>query len=325
MSCQQSSKAFLFSNSIDDALTTKVKTMTTSYVSLTQSAGSFAINFASGKNYKLAGVSGIFFTANNNFAVTDTTAATLNARITSGDLTITSGQATFSGLGNLQIQIATESTGLTLQLENVAAQAARNDAILAKKINVHTGEITQLRTDVDAKASVNDADTSSTTTTLSGSKISQLVSDAQNAAQNYATTAAGNIIDDAATGTDKVWSASKTTSAISDAETRAKNAAVEQIMGGITPAELDSLREIAADLTSKETVIGSIVTGMAKKVSIESQTLTSGEQAQVRTNIGAITADEATTIANDRISAVVGDTATLSVSAIWAATAFTLV
>ena len=303
--------------------------MTTSYVSLTQVGGSFAVSFIAGKNYKTSNLSGITFTANANFAVTDTTAATLNARITSGDLTITSGQTTFSGLGNLQIQIATESTGLTLQLENVAAQAARNDAILAKKVNVHTGEITQLRTDVDAKASINDADTSSTTTTLSGSKISQLVSDAQNAAQNYATTAASGIIDDAATGTDKVWSASKTASAISTAQTAAQDFAtnaINNLIGGASGAA-DTLKELETLLSNEDSAIAALTTSVGNKVSFaidQSATITTEQKAIARANIGAISSDEATTIPNNRIAAVVGDPTTLSVSAIFASMTFTL-
>lgn len=138
----------------------------------------------------------------------------------------------------------------------------------------------------------------------------------QSRVSNVESAASGKAsIDDAAlASTTTVLSASKTMQEIADAEQRAKNAAVEAIMDGVTPAELDSLREIATDLTSKDTVIGNIVTGMAKKVSIESQTLTSNEKAQVHTNLGIKSAADTTTEITTAINDKVGDPSLININ-----------
>lgn len=101
---------------------------------------------------------------------------------------------------------------------------------------------------------------------------------------------------------------------ISDAETRAKNSAVEQILGGATNAQLDTIKELGDALTNLSgDGVGAINAALAKRVSVDAQTWTSNEQAQARTNIGAASGSDVT----NAISAAVGDPSTIDIDAIF--------
>ena len=102
---------------------------------------------------------------------------------------------------------------------------------------------------------------------------------------------------------------------IADAETRAKNSAVEQIMGGVTNAQLDTIKELGDALTNLSgDGVAAINAALAKRVSVDAQTWTSNEQAQARINIGAASGSDVT----NAISAAVGDPSTIDIDAIFA-------
>jgi hypothetical protein len=92
------------------------------------------------------------------------------------------------------------------------------------------------------------------------------------------------LIDDLALAgdTDVTFSADKIISLLSALETK--------IMGGITPAELDTIKELA-DFVVDGTVAGGLVSQLSNRVRVDAaQTFDSAQQAQGRANIGAASA-----------------------------------
>ncbi len=135
-------------------------------------------------------------------------------------------------------------------------------------------------------------------------------------------------IDDAAlASTTTVLSAAKTMQEISDAETRAKNSAVETIMGGATSAQLDTIKELGEALTAVSgDGLAAINSALAKRVSVESQTLTTAEKAQVHTNLGIKSAADTTAEITAAVAAatismndLLGNVAAVDIDAMFAA------
>jgi hypothetical protein len=87
-------------------------------------------------------------------------------------------------------------------------------------------------------------------------------------------------INDAVTATGSTWSSTKITNSI--------NAAVAALVDG-APAALDTLKELATQLNSDKTVLDSVVSALAKRVSVTGvQSFTSDEKKQARENIDAV-------------------------------------
>jgi hypothetical protein len=85
-------------------------------------------------------------------------------------------------------------------------------------------------------------------------------------------------INDAATGSGSTWSSSKIASEIS--------AAAAAVVNG-SPGALDTLEELANALGDDANFASTVTTALGRRVSVDTQTFTSGEKGQARTNIGA--------------------------------------
>lgn len=93
-----------------------------------------------------------------------------------------------------------------------------------------------------------------------------------------------DLIDDNTTGNDKTWSSTKITSAISAAVSALVNSA---------PEAMDTLKELADAISNNQDAISAIETIAGKHVRYdEAQTLSTDQQAQARSNIGAAAADD---------------------------------
>lgn len=100
------------------------------------------------------------------------------------------------------------------------------------------------------------------------------------AAVQSAAESGGAAIDDAATTTSTTWSSSKITNAISAATSALIDSA---------PGALDTLNELAAALGDDPNFASTVTTALANRVRVDAaQSLDSTQQAQARTNIGAV-------------------------------------
>ncbi|GAB3767721.1 hypothetical protein GCM10028818_01020 [Spirosoma horti] len=87
-------------------------------------------------------------------------------------------------------------------------------------------------------------------------------------------------INDAVTATGSTWSSTKISSSISTA--------INALVDG-APAALDTLKELATQLNADKTVLDSVVTALAKRVSVSAvQSFTADEKKQARENIDAV-------------------------------------
>jgi hypothetical protein len=114
-----------------------------------------------------------------------------------------------------------------------------------------------------------------------------------------------SLINDAAIAgvTTQTWSADKIIAYISQVKS--------DIMGGIAPAALDTILELAAQLQADQTSLNGILTALGNRPRVDAaQSYNSTEQAQVRSNIGA-----ASQSALDTLVTNVGDVATDFVAA----------
>lgn len=293
--------------------------MTISYIYL----GSDNVTFVAGNQYRFSGPGFMRVLAVGTVTLATVTPAAVTALIDQGILSVVSG--VFGGAGPTSTipvlaTIETTSTGTILQIEQAAAEAARRDTQLAAKVNVHTQKIADLETAAAGKAVIDDTSTG-TDKVLSASKTLALIDAAKTELETFANNAASGIIDDTSTGTDKVLSASKITTLLNGLDAAAANyaAAVKSDLLGGADSAYDTLKEIQTFLQDNADVLQALENAGLNKVSFaELQSLSPEQKQTARTNIGAITADEATTIANDRIAAVVGDPSTLSIGAIFA-------
>ena len=93
----------------------------------------------------------------------------------------------------------------------------------------------------------------------------------------------GAVIDDTTPSTGTVYSSTKTDSEISSAVATVKS----EILGGASAA-FDTLLELETAVGDNDSAIGGLTTSIGEKVSYaQSQTLTTTQQAQARTNIDA--------------------------------------
>lgn len=99
-------------------------------------------------------------------------------------------------------------------------------------------------------------------------------------------------IDDSGTSTTSSWSSTKTSDEI--------NAAVQDAVTGLingAPAALDTLEEIANALGDNANLAATLTADIANRVRYDSaQSLTAPQQSQARTNIGAASAADLTTL-----------------------------
>lgn len=137
-------------------------------------------------------------------------------------------------------------------------------------------ECKALRTMINGNA----ADLSGLTTTAKGNLVAAL-----NEVRGLAEAAVGGgaTINDAATATTSTWSSSKIVDQITTA------------IGALTagaPGALDTLDELAAALGDDANFAGTVTTALANRVRVDTaaQGLTTPQQANARTNIGAVAA-----------------------------------
>lgn len=91
-------------------------------------------------------------------------------------------------------------------------------------------------------------------------------------------------INDAATATGSTWSSTKITASI--------KAAVDALVDG-APAALDTLKELAAQMTADEGVLNSVVAALGNRVRVDDvQTFTAAQKKQARDNISAVSTDD---------------------------------
>lgn len=140
------------------------------------------------------------------------------------------------------------------------------------------------RSEIDAKSSIDDT-TASTTTTYSSSKTESVATAKANAA-------ASALINDTTPGTTKVYSSSKTDSQISNATAALKS----DILGG-AGAAYDTLKELydllQAGDANDQAAIQALSTAVGNRVRYDAaQSLTTDQQTQARTNIGAASASD---------------------------------
>ncbi len=110
-------------------------------------------------------------------------------------------------------------------------------------------------------------------------------------------------INDASVSTAKTWSSDKISSTLNELVTSAK----ADILGGIPPEALNTIKEIADALADDKDFAATITHAISNKVSFsEAQSLTDAQKAQARSNIGAIGAAELTAFSDQMESAVTG-------------------
>ena len=160
---------------------------------------------------------------------------------------------------------------------------------IVAKVNSLTGRVTAVETLAASKASIDDVALTSTTTTLSASKIAALNATVLSDANSFATNAANE----------------------------AKAAAISQL-SGVDGTQLQALSDLQAALQANSNADGVIASDLLNKVDYsKSQTLTDAQAAQARSNIKFDTA------VNAALLATVGDITTFDPDAILA-TALTL-
>lgn len=110
-------------------------------------------------------------------------------------------------------------------------------------------------------------------------------------------TSIGGIINDAGTvgTTGTTWSTDKIITAL----TTAKGEVRDELLGGASAA-LDTLNELATALNNDPNFATTISTALAKRVAVDAaQTFDTTEQQQARTNIGAVSQTDITTLYGD--------------------------
>jgi len=132
--------------------------------------------------------------------------------------------------------------------------------------------------------------------------LSTLATSAKNslvAALNELKSQVGNIdltalINDNVTGSDTAWSSDKVKTQI--------ETAVDALVNG-APGAMDTLKELAAEITGNEGVLNQLLASQAKRVAVDkAQNFTDSEKSQARANIGA-----ASTADHSALSSKLGD------------------
>lgn len=149
-----------------------------------------------------------------------------------------------------------------------------------RELAIATGtDVKAIRTWINGNA----ADLSGLTTTAKGNLVAAI-----NEVKAASAAAAG--INDSVTGTTTTWSSTKTSGTI---DSRI-NTAVAALVNG-APTALDTLKELAdalsANTSADNAAVAALTTALDNRVRYDAaQTLTSPQQAQARTNIGAASA-----------------------------------
>lgn len=126
----------------------------------------------------------------------------------------------------------------------------------------------------------NSADLSALTTTAKSNLVAAL--NEVKAIADAASSSGGAQIDDAATSLTTVWSSSKVSSEVTSA--------ISALTSG-APGALNTLDELAAALGDDANFASTITTALSNRVRVDvAQGLTLPQQAQARTNIGAVAA-----------------------------------
>ena len=292
--------------------------MTTTYINL----GEKNINFVAGQQYKIG--NNLIITVNTTTKINNYVHGNnVNAYINNGTFTVVSGSVP-ADYNALVVAIATASDGVIKIIESSVATLAARDVAIAERVVLQGQAISALQASTGAL--IDDAATG-TDKVFSASKTLALISTAKTELEAFANSAASGIIDDTSTGADKVLSASKITALLTALDTAAANyaAAIKTDLLSGADSAYDTLKEIQTFLEQNAGVLTALEQAGLNKVSFtELQSLSPEQKQTARTNIGAISSDEATTIANDRIAAVVGDPSTVSTAAIFASMPFTL-
>ncbi len=123
-------------------------------------------------------------------------------------------------------------------------------------------------------------------TTLSTTTKTSLVAAINELFGLIGTGGGSSVIDDAETSaTDKTWSIDKIVASLEEFR--------DDLLGGVPATTFDTLKEIADYLVADETATSGLVTAMANRVRFDAvQTLDSGQKAQARANIGALSTVE---------------------------------
>ena len=189
----------------------------------------------------------------------------------------------------IYLQSGTADVTLTAKTKSFAVGVMAAINAIITKVNSLTGRVTAVETLAASKAAIDDTVLSSTTTTLSASKITALNAGVLSDANAFASNAANE----------------------------AKNAAIAQL-SGVDGTQLQALNDLQAALQANSDADGVMATDLLNKVDYsKSQTLTDAQAAQARSNIKFDSA------VNAALLATVGDITTFDPDAILA-TALTL-
>ncbi len=110
--------------------------------------------------------------------------------------------------------------------------------------------------------------------------------------------------------TTKGWTSSKIVSYLNSAITTAK----QDILGGVPPTTLDTIKELADALANDEVLVNQVIASLATKVSFtDNQSLTETQKTTARTNIGAASQSLLATI-SDQVSSNISSIVSLSSS-----------
>lgn len=198
------------------------------------------------------------------------------------------GQAVIK-VAQLKVVTVVADVTLTDKTKSFAIGVMTKINAIITKVNSLTGRVTAVETLAASKAAIDDTNNYSTTTTLSSSKIGEVVGQVWSNAQTYANSAA----------------------------LTAKNEAIAQL-SGVDGTQLAALNSLSAALAANDAADGVITNTLLGKVGFnEAQTLTDAQAAQARANIKFDSAVAAALLAT------VGDVSTFDPDAILA-TALTL-
>ena len=155
------------------------------------------------------------------------------------------------------LRSGTASTTLTDKTKSFAVGVMSTINAIITKVNSLTGRVTAVETLAASKAAIDDTALTSTSTTLSASKIVALNATVLSDANSFATNAANE----------------------------AKAAAISQL-AGVDGTQLQALNELQAALKANSDADGVIATDLLNKIDYsKSQTLTDAQAAQARANI----------------------------------------
>lgn len=214
---------------------------------------------------------------------------TINYLLQNGILTHMDGSTTVISGPNAAIYVRSVKATLTDKTKAFAVGIMSTINAIITKVNSLTGRVTAVETLAASKAAIDDTALSSTTTTLSASKIAALNQDVLGNAVAFA----------------------------SNAALEAKNAAIAEL-SGVDGTQLQALNDLQAALQANSDADGVMATDLLNKIDYsKSQTLTDAQAAQARANIKFDTA--VASAINSAMLNTIGDVDTFNPQAILAA------